>query len=371
VILANNDLSYYGRVLVRAMVGVFPDNYYILYTPYNISKTNKKLMSMLNEDSIRVKFPRAHIHNKRRWYKGDGIMTSLKTHGVNVYHGIDEQLPHGVRNGHIPSVVTLTDPLQRECGRWEGWLRRRRAVKAVAKAKRVVVLSEAARREVIEHYKVNADDVEVVYPCYPESCDEAVPDNMHDILREKYHLPEKFVLYKGRLNSEDNVEDVLRLIHELEDRKITLVMLGYRTDHFDSGLKNCARDEHVYHRFKQIDRVHHTDLSAVVRMAQAVIIPNTSRNRDRYKIINAQRCGAIVVCRDSEIAREYGGDGAIYYNTPEEGAEQLNRIFANEDSRQQLLTASMANTERFTPQQTAGKMMHIYRSILMHRRMYK
>ena len=113
------------------------------------------------------------------------------------------------------------------------------------------------------------------------------------------------------------------------------------------------------------------DLTAVACMAKAVIIPNTDRIRDLYKLLNAQRSGALVICKDSVKAREYGGDGAIYYNDFHEGAELLSDVLEDENKRQAILKASRENSERFTGKVLADHMIHIYRSVLMHRRLYE
>jgi glycosyltransferase involved in cell wall biosynthesis len=148
-------------------------------------------------------------------------------------------------------------------------------------------------------------------------------------------------------------------------------MLGYRTDHFDNVIKEQAHDLHIFHRFKQVDKVHHADLTAVARMAKAVIIPNTDRMRDLCKLINAQRTGALVICKDSAKAREFGGDGAIYYNDFHEGADLLSDVLEDENKRKAMLQAARENTERFTGKELADHMIHIYRSVLMHRRLYQ
>ena len=210
----------------------------------------------------------------------------------------------------------------------------------------------------------------MVYPCFFEGCDDSVPENMFDILRSKYHLPEKFILYKGRINDDDNLKEAMQLLHELRDRKISIVLLGYRTDHFDHVVKEQAHDLHIFHRFKQVDKVHHADQTAVARMAQAVIIPNTDRMRDLYKLINAQRTGALVICKDSPKAREYGGDGVIYYKDFHEGAELLSEVLEDDAKREAILKAGRENSERFTGKVLADNMIHIYRSVLMHRRLY-
>ena len=370
IIMENNDTSYYGRILIKALATHYPNNYYILYSPQN--EHNKRMTALFNEDSVRIKFPRSHIHSKERWYTGNGIVKAAKAHGVNTFHGIDDAVPVGFNGSNFPTVFTMTDPLYKSAGGWiQRMMMQRRARKACKLAKRVIALSEVDRQIIIDHYHVNPDNVEVVYPCFYDGCDDSVPENMFEILREKYHLPERFILYKGRMDADDNLKEAMQLIHELRNRKISIVMLGYRTNHFDHVVKEQAHDLHIFHRFKQVDKVHHADLTAVARMAQAVIIPNTDRIRDLYKLINAQRTGALVICKDSPRAREFGGDGAIYYNTYQEGAELLSDVLEDENKVAEILQAARDNSERFTGKVLADHMIHIYRSVLMHRRLFK
>ena len=369
IIMENNDTSYYGRILIKALATNYPDNFYILYSPEN--KSNKRLTALFNEDSVRVKFPRNHIHNKDRWYTRNGIVRSAKAHGVNAFHGIDDGLASGFNGSSFPTVFTMTDPLYKQSKGWlERMLMQRRARKACKFAKRIIALNEVDRQTIINHYHINPDIVDVVYPCFFDGCDDSAPEGMYEILRNKYHLPEKFILYKGRFNSDDNLKEAMQLVHELRDRKISIVLLGYRTDHFDHEVKEQAHDMHIFHRFKQVDKVHQADLTAVVRMAQAVIVPNTDRSRDLFKLINAQRTGAVVICKDSAKAREMGGDGAIYYNDFHDGAEQLSDVLEDADKRKALLDAARQNSERFTGKIIADQMIHIYRSVLVHRRLY-
>ena len=370
IIMENNDTSYYGRILIKALTTYYPDNYYILYSPQN--EHNKRITALFNEDSVRLKFPRNHIHNKERWYTGNGIVRSAKAHGVNTFHGIDDGVASGFNGSNFPTVFTMTDPLYKCANGWvQRMLMQRRARKACKFVKRVIALNEVDRQTIIDHYHVNPDNVEVVYPCFFEGCDESAPEAMFEILRNKYHLPERFILYKGRFESEDNIIEALKLLHELRNRNISIVLLGYRTDYFDKVIKEKAHDLHVFHRFKQVDKVHQADLTAVVKMAKAVIIPNTDRMRDNFKLINAQRTGAVVICKDSPKAREFGGEAAIYYNNFREGADMLSDVLEDENKVAAIIQAGRENTERFTGQLLADNMIHVYRSVLMHRRLFQ
>jgi len=370
IIMENNDTSYYGRILIKALATHYPDNYYILYSPEN--EHNKRITALFNEDSVRLKLPRNHIHNKNRWYTGNGIVRSAKAHGVNTYHGIDDGVSAGFSGSNFPTVFTMTDPLYKGANGWiQRMLMQRRARKSCKFVKRVIALNEVDRQLIIDHYHVNPDNVEVVHPCFYDGCDESVPENMYEILRSKYHLPERFILYKGRFESDDNLIEAMKLLHELRNRNISIVMLGYRTDYFDKVIKEKAHELHIFHRFKQVDKVHQADLTAVAKMAQAVIIPNTDRMRDNYKLINAQRTGALVVCKDTAKAREFGGDGAIYYNDFREGAELLSDVLEDENKVAAMIRAGRENSERFSSKKLADHMIHIYRSVLTHRRLFQ
>ena len=77
-------------------------------------------------------------------------------------------------------------------------------------------------------------------------------------------------------------------------------------------------------------------------MAQAVILPTSERSRDLFKIINAQRSGALVICKDSAKAREFGADGVIYYDNPHDGADKLSDILEDENRKAEILKAAYA-----------------------------
>ena len=93
--------------------------------------------------------------------------------------------------------------------------------------------------------------------------------------------------------------------------------------------------------------------------------------RDNFKLINAQRTGALVICKDTPKAREFGADAAIYYNDFHEGAELLSDILEDESKKEAMIQAGLENSKRFTGKVLADNMIHIYRSVLMHRRLWQ
>ena len=49
----------------------------------------------------------------------------------------------------------------------------------------------------------------------------------------------------------------------------------------------------------------------------------------------------------------------------------LSDVLGSDDLRADMLAKARANSERFTGQQLADHMIHIYRSVLTHRRLFQ
>ena len=92
IIMENNDTSYYGRILIKALATHYPNNYYILYSPQN--EHNKRMTALFNEDSVRIKFPRSHIHS--------GTVEQLRQQGTLVYRPRHRQGRQGPWRQHLP-----------------------------------------------------------------------------------------------------------------------------------------------------------------------------------------------------------------------------------------------------------------------------
>ena len=89
-------------------------------------------------------------------------------------------------------------------------------------------------------------------------------------------------------------------------------------------------------------------------------------------IIEAQHAGVPVVCSDTPIFREVGGEGALYFDphSPAHAAAQIERLADPELSRQ-MITQGLQNTNRYSWAKSAEQVVaicHRVRGQQPHRR---
>lgn len=104
------------------------------------------------------------------------------------------------------------------------------------RAHRICTLSESEKTRMVKHEYGHKSKIDVVY-CgvagkYKERSlhDPALLDKA----RKKYKLPDRFLLYVGRLNQRKNLNNLLKAIPLLQDKKIMLVLGGsYQWKMFD------------------------------------------------------------------------------------------------------------------------------------------
>ncbi len=99
-------LGNYSRDLVRILATYYPENHYFLYNP----KKNKETLFNTNLDNVFEKLPSTPFYKKfYNLWRQKGIINDLKTDKIDVFHGLSGEIPSGLKNKNIKSVVTIHD----------------------------------------------------------------------------------------------------------------------------------------------------------------------------------------------------------------------------------------------------------------------
>ena len=91
-------LGNYSRTLVSNLMKLYPEVDYFLYSP------------KAKEDA---RFAQAHIreaqHTPDAWWRTFAIPELLKKDGIQIYHGLSNELPFKLHKTGVKSVVTIHD----------------------------------------------------------------------------------------------------------------------------------------------------------------------------------------------------------------------------------------------------------------------
>lgn len=177
-------------------------------------------------------------------------------------------------------------------------------------------------------------------------------------IKDKYKLPDKFILYVGSIRRHKNIEALLGAFNSFKKKMpdACLVMVGRLSQDID-----IKKDGVIYLGEIESDR----ELAAIYNLASCLF------NLSLYEgfgltILEAQKCGLPVICSDIAVHKEIGGDGiaAVKASYIDQICDNLYNILFNKDTRESLILRGFKNADRFDWHKTALKSIDLYRKVV-------
>jgi alpha-1,3-rhamnosyl/mannosyltransferase len=295
----------------------------------------------------------------------------LLTLNVELVHSPYYLKPYLLR---LPSVVTLFDVIPlviphavswraRWFFRWAAWL-------AAKTSARVIVPSHATRDDLIAHLRVPREKI-VVIPLAADA--RLAPQSAAEIarVREKYALPERFVLYVGINKPHKNLATLLDAWARVE-RDAMLVVAGA----WDARYAHTTADRRPMtdvqslavggHRsaVKFIRDVDDADLAALYVGATVFVMPSLYEGFG-LPPLEAMASGAPVICSNASSLPEVVGDAALLVNPrdAEDIARAITHVLDDAALRDELRAKSLARAAQFSWERTAEMTLAVYREI--------
>lgn len=178
-------------------------------------------------------------------------------------------------------------------------------------------------------------------------------------MREKYSLPEHYILNVGSIEERKNVllavKSLLRLPEEMH-----LVILGRRTAYTDR-IDEFIHAHHLEERVKILNGVPFADLPAIYQQAKVFVYPSRFEGFG-IPIIEAIYSGIPVVAATGSCLEEAGGPASIYVhpNDVEGMAEALKQVSGNQIVRARMIKEGKNYVRRFSEEEQARQLMRIY-----------
>ena len=302
----------------------------------------------------------------RSLWRIKGIVNDLKRDGVDIYHGLTGELPLGLSEAGIKSVVTIHDLIFMRCPEYYNpvdvaiykWKFRN----AIRQANRIIAISECTRRDIMELGEIDDSRIHVVY----QSCDtrfrqQVSPEQKQDV-RARYSLPKRYVLFVGTIEERKNALLAAQALPYLSD-DIHLVLVGRQTA-YAKTIFSFARQNGLANRIHMLSGVPTSDLYAIYQQAECFVYPS------RYEgfgipVIEAIQSRLPVIACTGSCLEEAGGPDNVYVDPdePQEMAMAIKSITDNPDAARQIVTRSLDYIRRFENGNVAQEMLNVYRSL--------
>lgn len=358
----NTGLGNYSRSLVANLHTAYPGDRHLLFSP-----------RMRRNDDTEAFFADCYERIAPRsvspLWRSMGMVGDIKRSNLDIYHGLSHELPIGIGNAGCKSVVTIHDLIYKFHPDDFGWIDRQiydfKFRYACRHADRIVAISNSTKYDLMMHYGVDESKIDVVY----QSCSDAYkqkysPQEIARI-REKYRLPETFLLSVGSLICRKNILAAVQAVEQLRGIvSLPLVIVGGGGE-YKELVKRYIQDHHLEDCVIFPSYISNEDLPALYQMAKIFVYPSRYEGFGIPIIESLWSRTPVITTRMSSLA-EAAGPGAWYCHPdhPETIAEGIVRICTNRDYAQTLINDGYEYVQRFSAMQTAESMHRVYESVV-------
>jgi glycosyltransferase involved in cell wall biosynthesis len=355
-------LGNYSRDLVRILAQFYPENNYLLYNP----KPKKIDRIFIDGKCIIEKLPLKKKHNKFsalwRLFK---IVPQIKEDKVELFHGLSGEIPIGLNKTGIKTVVTIHDLIFMRYPELYTFFDRKihyfKFKYAANKADLVIAISEQTKQDIVSYLKINPDKIKVIYQGCAPVFKEEIEVELIENVRNKYNLPEKFILNVGTIEKRKNILSVIKAIKNID---IKLVVIGKKTDYFDEIkryiLENAIDDKIIF-----LENVALTELAAIYKMAYIFIYPSIFEGFG-IPIIEALYSKTPVITSKGGCFKEAGGENSIYVNPfdIEDIRISIIDLLNNSKEQEKMKMEGYNFVQKFNDEYIANNIMHSYIEVL-------
>jgi len=358
--LNSSGLGNYSRTTLNALHWFFPENEYILFTP----EIKDRLFD--NYNRFKVVSPQNRIAKKMKsLWRSLFLVPQLKKHGVELFHGLSNELPKGIHNSEIPSVVTIHDLIFMRYPEFYKPIDRKIYFKKVKyachSANKIIAISRQTKHDIETFFHVPPEKVELIYQ--PVSQIFFEKQNVNEI-RKKYNLPEKFILSVGTLEPRKNQLALLQALQSKEI-KVPVVFVGKQTTLYMAEMNRFIEENEMDSQVKFLSKISESDLAALYQTAMLSVYISVFEGFG-LPVIESMASGCPVVTSSVSVLPETAGDAAVLCNPAkvEEIAQKVLLLLENEDFRNKIIEKGKQRANLFHPENYAQKLISLYTEIL-------
>jgi glycosyltransferase involved in cell wall biosynthesis len=362
-------LGNYSRTLLTDISEMNPSNEYLLYTPpfndprvIEWSERHPQLEVKLPTNSLSKSFP--------SWWRSVFLTNVIQKEEVDIFHGLSHELPPSIEKLPLKTVVTIHDLLFLKRPGFFKWIDRQvykqKFQSACETADKIVAVSEQTKKDIMEFFNIPEEKIEVIYQTCRRHFGILLPEESKEEIRQKYNLPNRYILYIGAFEANKNVIGLIKSMKAIpkRDSDAPLVLVGNGKE-YKEEMKRTIIELGLEKEVMIIEDAPDHDMPGLYQNASVFAYPSHYEGFG-IPIIEALFSGVPVVTSKDGCFNEAGGEGALYVDPkdPKEIAVAISQLLEDENTRHEMISKGKQHIEKFKWDRVAAQMLSLYESLL-------
>jgi len=249
---------------------------------------------------------------------------------------------------HFKEFFTLKSRL------WH-WLILRK--KILSRADVIIADSNNTKNDLINLFALPMEKIKVIYLGVEKNLNAISEENLIRV-KEKYHLPEKFILFLGALEPRKNLAGVIKTFIALNNLNDYQLIIGGTGDWRQGEIFNLTKNNQ---RIKFLGYVNEADKPALYQLAKVFVYPSYYEGFG-LPLLEAMTYGCPVICGSNSSQTEVVGLAGLLVNpyNMSEIKQAIEGIIFDDDFRQQLIAKGLERSKMFSWQKTAQETLDVF-----------
>lgn len=238
----------------------------------------------------------------------------------------------------------------------------------LAKADAIITDSLTSKKDIARYTGIPATKIKAIYLAAGDEF-KVIKSSSKQAIKEKYKLPDKFVLYVGDVTWNKNLP---RLVKAIKQTNLPLVMVGKSLVQKDFDKENPWNRDLIEvqnvtegdDRFIKLGFVSTEDLVAIYNSATVLVFPSLYEGFG-LPVLEAMQCGLPVVTTKAGSLVEIAGEAAYFVDQYDVTsiANGLEKVFSSEKLQQELTKKGLANAAKYSWKKVSTEMIETYKKV--------
>jgi glycosyltransferase involved in cell wall biosynthesis len=298
------------------------------------------------------------------YWRSFSIDKDIAKNGIELFHGLSNELPFTLKNQNIKTTVTIHDLLYLRLPSLYPILDRNiyahKAKRACEIAERVIATSKATKNDLIEYLNVPEDKIDIIYQSCSKSFFVKYSDKDKKDVRAQFNLPQHFVLCTGTLEVRKNQKLIVQAMSLIRPKdRLPIVLVGKDRDQAKSIMAMAKKlDVEVI----ILDNVPNPMLPLVYQCASLFVYPSIYEGFG-IPVLEAMASKIPVISTEKTSMEEilHNPETLVGHTNQEALAEKMELFLSRDNS--EMIQNNYSRAEEFTTTIFAQKMASFYKKL--------
>jgi glycosyltransferase involved in cell wall biosynthesis len=230
---------------------------------------------------------------------------------------------------------------------------------------KIIAISENTKNDLKSIYRIDEEKIKLVHSGTIQEEEISFDEEEKRKVKEKYGLPNDFILFVGTLEPRKNIEGLVRAFEILKDaereelKDLNLVILGPRGWLYKKILQRAKKSPYA-NQIIFVDYVSEEEKFYFYQLAKIFVYISFYEGFG-FPPLEAAACGTPVVTSSVSAILEVMADSALLIdpNNPAEAAEIIKQYLTNENLREKMIVAGKERVRRFGWEEGVKKVLDL------------